>query len=161
MSATDGLPQIEGWTYENRQWKVEFDEDSVQAFISLAWKDLASEWDFSIVISNDRAVRNANRAYRNVASTTDVLSFPSGDGMPYTRWEGYIGDLLISAERAAKQARQYKHSVADEMKILVLHGLLHLLGFDHEEDGGEMREFETVLRRKYGLPCGLIERESY
>ena len=161
MSATDGLPQFEGWTYENRQWKVEFDEDSVQAFISLAWKDLASEWDFSIVISNDRAVRNANRAYRNVASTTDVLSFPSGDGMPYTRWEGYIGDLLISAERAAKQARQYKHSVTDEMKILVLHGLLHLLGFDHEEDGGEMREFETVLRRKYGLPCGLIERESH
>lgn len=160
MSVIDDPPESEGWTYANRQRKVEFDEDSVQDFISLAWKDLASEWAFGVVISNDRAVRNANRTYRRVARTTDVLSFPAEDGMPHTRRDGYLGDLLISAGRAAKQAQQYEHAVTDEIKILVLHGLLHLIGFDHEEDGGEMREFETVLRRKYRLPCGLIERES-
>ena len=160
MTETDEQPEVEGWSCENRQWKIPFDEDSVRAFISLAWKDLASEWGFGVVISNDRTVREANRRYRDMARATDVLSFPAGDGMPYTRPGGYIGDLLISAERAARQAKQYEHSVADEIKILVLHGLLHLLGFDHELDGGEMREFETVLRRKYGLAAGLIERES-
>lgn len=161
MSVIDDLPESEGWTCDNRQRKVRFDEDSVQAFISLAWKDLASEWSFGIVISNDRNVRNANRTYRKLDRPTDVLSFPTGDGMAHTRLDGYLGDLLISADRAAKQAKQYEHSVTDEIKILVLHGLLHLIGFDHEEDGGEMREFETVLRRKYRLPCGLIDRESH
>lgn len=160
MIKTDERPEVEGWSYQNRQRKIQFDEDSVRGFISLAWKDLASEWDFGVVISNDRAVRDANRRYRDVARATDVLSFPTGDGMPYTRLDGYIGDLLISAGRAARQAKQHDHSVSDEIKILVLHGLLHLLGFDHELDGGEMREFETVLRCKYGLPAGLIERES-
>lgn len=161
MTETDEQPEVEGWSYENRQRKIRFDEDNVRAFISLAWKDLATEWGFGVVISNDRTVRDANRRFRDMARATDVLSFPAGDGMPYTRRDGYIGDLLISAERAARQATQYKHSVADEIKILVLHGLLHLLGFDHELDGGEMREFETVLRRKYGLSEGLIERESH
>jgi len=161
MIKTDEQTEVEGWSYQNRQRKIQFDEDSVRGFISLAWKDLASEWDFSVVISNDRTVRDANRRYRDVAHATDVLSFPTGDGMPYTRLDGYIGDLLISAGRAAQQAKQYEHSVTDEIKILVLHGLLHLLGFDHELDGGEMREFETVLRCKYGLPAGLIERESH
>ncbi len=160
MIKTDELLAIEGWAYYNRQRKVQFDENRVQDFISLAWKDLASEWDFSVVISNDRALREANRKYRTVGRATDVLSFPSGEGMPYTRPDGYIGDLLISAARAAKQAAQYQHSVTVEIKVLVLHGLLHLLGFDHEQDSGEMLEFETVLRRKYGLPAGLTERTS-
>ena len=160
MIKIDELAEIEGWTYDNRQCKVQFDEDRLQDFISLARKDLASEWEFSVVISNDSALREANRKYRNVDRATDVLSFPSGDGRPYTRPDGYIGDLLISAARAAKQAEQHEHSVTDELRVLALHGLLHLIGFDHEKDSGEMLEFETVLRRKYGLPAGLIERES-
>ena len=156
----DWLKDEVGWTFENRQRKVRFDERRVKAFIDLAWRDLASEWDFGVVVSNDRAVRNANRKYRNEAKATDVLSFPTGEGMPYTRPWGYLGDLMISATRAADQAQRYQHSVTDEVKVLVLHGLLHLIGFDHEYDGGEMREFEAVLRRKYKLPTGLIERES-
>lgn len=160
MIKIDKLPEVEGWTYDNRQSKVQFDEDRVQAFISLARQDLASEWEFSVVISNDSAVREANRKFRKVDRATDVLSFPSGEGMPYTRPDGYIGDLLISAVRAATQAEQHEHSVTDEIKVLALHGLLHLIGFDHETDSGEMLEFESVLRRKYGLPAGLIERES-
>ncbi len=160
MIKTDELLEIEGWTYDNRQCQVQFDEDRVQAFISLARKDLASEWEFSVVISNDSAVREANRKYRKVDRATDVLSFPSGEGRPYTRSGGYIGDLLISAARAAEQAEQHEHSVTDEIQVLALHGLLHLIGFDHEKDSGEMLEFETVLRRKYGLPAGLTERTS-
>ena len=160
MIKIDELPELEGWWCYNRQRKVQFDETRLHAFISLAWRDLSSEWDFSVIISNDRAVREANRKYRNLGHTTDVLSFPTGEGMPYTRPDGYIGDLLISATRAAKQAEQYGHSVTDEIKLLVLHGLLHLIGFDHETDGGEMLEFEAVLRRMYGLPPGLTERES-
>ncbi len=152
------LPPVEGWFYKNRQRKVRFDEDRLKAFIALAWKDLASEWDIGIVISNDRAVREANRKYRGLASTTDVLSFPSGERDLERPLYGYLGDLFLSAGRAAKQAAQHGHSVTDELKILVLHGLLHLIGFDHDEDCGEMQEFETVLRRKYGLPPCLTER---
>jgi probable rRNA maturation factor len=80
-----------------------------------------------------------------------VLSFPDGEA-------GRLGDILISARRADRQARQFGHSVEDELKVLALHGLMHLLGFDHENDGGEMRRTETKWRRRYGLQSGLIER---
>jgi probable rRNA maturation factor len=82
-----------------------------------------------------------------------VLSFPSGSST------GPLGDLAISLERAKDQAREQGHSLSQEVKILMLHGLLHLIGLDHERDRGTMRRIETQWRKKLELPAGLIERQ--
>lgn len=86
-------------------------------------------------------------------SATDVLSFPDGEN-------GRLGDILISAQRAQRQAEDYGHSVEEEIKILVLHGLLHLLGYDHERDQGKMKRAEMRWRLKLGLDAALIERTA-
>jgi probable rRNA maturation factor len=80
-----------------------------------------------------------------------VLSFPAGDG-------SHLGDILISAPQARRQARRFRHSVEQELEILLLHGVLHLLGHDHEHDRGRMQRLERNWRRRLGLPGGLIER---
>jgi probable rRNA maturation factor len=112
---------------------------------------LAGSREFAVCIASDAALRLANRRYRGTNHSTDVLSFPEGGG-------ARLGDILISAPRAQRQARRLGHSVDEEIKILLLHGLLHLLGHDHERDGGRMRRLEQNWRRRLGLPAGLIER---
>jgi len=99
-------------------------------------------------------MRRLNRRFRGENTATDVLSFPSADGA------GSAGDVAISAEIAARNARHLGHSAADELKILVLHGMLHLAGYDHETDKGEMARKEAHLRRALGLPTALTERAS-
>jgi len=101
------------------------------------------------LITNDRDLRRWNRRYLGKNYATDILSFPSDDG----------GEIAISADRAAAQASEYGHSLADEIRILMLHGVLHLAGMDHETDGGEMARAESRWRRKLGIPSGLIERQ--
>ena len=96
-------------------------------------------------------MRRANFKFRGQNHATDVLSFPDGDS-------GHLGDLLICARQAARQAQRLGHSVDAELKILVLHGVLHLLGHDHERDQGEMQRLESRWRRTLGLPAALIER---
>ncbi len=88
--------------------------------------------------------------------STDVLSFPAAHqfGQP----EGYLGDIAISWQRAQEQARDFDHSIETEIQLLMLHGVLHLQGMDHETDGGRMSRAETRWRRALGLPAGLIER---
>jgi len=139
--------------YHNRQRKVRFDEPEFADFLRRLTKDLANGREFALVIGSDDAVRRANRRFRGKGASTDVLSFPDGE-------EGRLGDILISAARADRQAREHGHSVEDELKVLALHGLIHLLGFDHESDQGEMRQTELRWRRRYGLRAGLIERTS-
>jgi probable rRNA maturation factor len=139
------------WT--NRQRKIRFDSQEFEAFVHLLGREVARGKPFALVIGSDAAVRRANRLYRAKRGSTDVLSFPDGE-------EGRLGDILISAARAAKQAAEFGHRVEDELKILALHGLLHLLGYDHEADEGRMRRAERRWRRKYGLPLALIERTS-
>ncbi len=107
---------------------------------------------FACVIQNDAALRRLNRNFLQHDYATDVLSFPSGER------KGSLGDIAISIDRARVQARQFGHSLATELRILMLHGLLHLKGFDHETDGGKMQRSETRWRREFGLPLGLIER---
>jgi probable rRNA maturation factor len=107
-------------------------------------------------------MRTLNRRYRAVDQTTDVLSFPAlrerGCGpRPESR---VLGDVAISLDAAARQARQYGHSVSVEVRILALHGLLHLLGYDHEADRGTMARVEEKLRRRAGLPAGLVARTN-
>ena len=137
--------------YLNRQRKVGFDEDDFAAFLTRLHDDLAARREFAVLVSTDAAVRRANRQFQGRSSAADVLSFPDGE-------DGRLGDILISAARAERQAADYGHSVEQELKILALHGLLHLMGYDHETDGGRMRRAETRWRKKFGLPAGLVER---
>ena len=96
-------------------------------------------------------MQDLNRRYRRKNKPTDVLSFPSG--VP-----GVAGDIAISLEIAAANAAEIGHSLATEVKVLILHGLLHLAGYDHETDDGEMQARETAMRQELKLPVGLIER---
>jgi probable rRNA maturation factor len=114
--------------------------------------ELAGGRTFCCLIADDDELARLNRQFRGSAYPTDVLSFPSGD------IAGSLGDVAISADRAREQAEQHGHPIAEELKILMLHGVLHLLGMDHETDGGRMRRRERQWRRKLGLPAGLIDR---
>ncbi|HEY7856480.1 MAG TPA: rRNA maturation RNase YbeY [Terriglobales bacterium] len=105
--------------------------------------------DASVRAMNDREIRRLNHVYRGHDAPTDVLSFPG------------TNDVAISVETAQRQARRHRHALAVEVRILMLHGLLHLAGFDHETDNGEMRRRETQLRRQLGLPASLTERERF
>lgn len=105
----------------------------------------------TIALVPDARVRALNRKFRKKDETTDVLSFRSDE-------PGYLGDVVISTGVAARQARAAGHSVATEVRVLALHGLLHLLGYDHERDDGQMARLERRLRRVGGLREGLIER---
>ena len=107
--------------------------------------------EVSIRVTTDAELRDLNRRFRRKDMPTDVLSFPSGTAE-------FAGDIAISGDIAARNAAELGHSRETELKILVLHGLLHLAGYNHETDQGEMEEKELALRRKFKLPSGLIER---
>lgn len=107
--------------------------------------------DLSIAMVSDRRMRALNRQFRGKNAVTDVLSFPSDE-------RGFLGDIVIASGVSAKQARAAGHSVQTEVRVLALHGLLHLLGYDHEADDGKMARVEMRLRKKAGLREGLIER---
>lgn len=104
-----------------------------------------------MALVRDARVRALNRRYRRKDAPTDVLSFPAEE-------KGQLGDVVIAAGVARRQAREAGHSLQTEIRVLALHGLLHLLGYDHEHDEGRMARLERRLRRKGGLREGLIER---
>jgi len=124
----------------------------------------------SIALVSDRRIRTLNRTYRRKDYATDVLSFPAfarpdnrratarQAGHQPPRTDHVLGEIVIARGVARRQARGARHSELTELRVLALHGLLHLLGYDHESDGGEMRRTEQRLRRKGGLSEGLIER---
>jgi probable rRNA maturation factor len=107
----------------------------------------------TVAVTSDARVRALNQRYRHKHAVTDVLSFPASE-------KGQLGDVVIAAGVAKRQARSAGHSLQAELRVLALHGLLHLLGYDHELDDGQMRRLEQRLRRKGGLTEGLIERQS-
>ena len=128
----------------------------------------------SVALVSDATVRALNRTYRGVDRATDVLSFPnspprrtrmstpvSSSVSPVSSVvESFLGEIVIARGVARRQARAVGHSELTELRVLALHGLLHLLGYDHEGDHGRMREVERRLRRKGGLREGLIERSQ-
>lgn len=126
--------------------------------------------EVTIALVPDTRIREFNRRYRRKDSATDVLSFPTDSpaftpargpqALPKPRAPGPtpLGDIVIAQGVAARQAREQGHSLATELRILALHGLLHLLGYDHEVDSGQMGRLERRLRRKGGLRQGLTER---
>jgi probable rRNA maturation factor len=122
---------------------------------------------FAVLFCGDRAMRRTNREYRGFDKTTDVLSF-RGDLPPAAaaaRWAppappfsaGHLGDLLISVPQAARQAAELGHGLDTELRILLLHGILHCLGFDHEADDGTMNRLEAELRRRFVGELSFLE----
>jgi probable rRNA maturation factor len=112
----------------------------------------------NIAVVSDACIRTLNRAYRRRDYATDVLSFSLDLHSPIPNPRGFLGDIVIARGVARRQAREARHSEATELRILALHGLLHLLGYDHERDTGRMSRLEHRLRRRGGLREGLIER---
>ena len=112
----------------------------------------------TVVLLTDARVRELNRRFRKRDRPTDVLSFPSAADEPRADRQRYLGDVVIAAGVARRQAKEAGHSIQTELRVLALHGLLHLLGYDHERDAGRMARLERRLRRKGGLREGLIER---
>jgi probable rRNA maturation factor len=109
-----------------------------------------------VLLTGDSTLRQLNKSFRGKNKPTDVLSFPAPSAFAVK----HAGDLAISLETAARQASTYGHTLRDEVRILLLHGLLHLSGEDHETDNGEMAARETTLRRELRLPSTLIERTT-
>jgi probable rRNA maturation factor len=114
---------------------------------SLAQKDI------EFVLCDDAYIQNINREFRGKDKSTDVLSFPLQE-MP----NAPLGTIVVSLDTANKAATRYKHDVKDEIALLFIHGLLHLLGYDHEVDKGQMRQKEVALIEAFGLPKSLIVR---
>src|SRR6195952_1355019 len=106
-----------------------------------------------VLLTSDVEIKRLNKAFRGKNKATDVLSFPAPE-----EFEGVAGDLAVSLDTAAKQAAEHGHGLRDEVRILLLHGLLHLAGEDHEVDAGEMAARESGLRTQLRLPNSLIAR---
>jgi probable rRNA maturation factor len=120
----------------------------IQRFVRRAQTLAKVPGDVDVLISGSQRLRELNRRFRRKNKPTDVLSFPRPSG----------GDIAISAQIARDNARLYGHSLAEELKILVLHGMLHLAGYDHETDNGRMARVEARLRSQLKLPASLIHR---
>jgi len=131
---------------------------SLAQFLTRAQAAVRLRGQVTVLLTSDAAMRDLNARFRGKDQPTDVLSFPSEHLVRGT--ENVAGDVAISVETAQRQSPEQGHSLATEIKVLILHGLLHLAGHDHETDEGEMQRRERRLRARLGLPLGLIERSS-
>jgi probable rRNA maturation factor len=130
-------------------------------FLALAQAAARLKGQVTALLTTDPAIRRLNRQFRGKNKATDVLSFPAEAAFPGMAAAAQIaGDLAISVPTALRQAVEQGHSLSTEVKVLILHGLLHLAGYDHEADQGQMARRERLLRARLGLPQGLIERAT-
>jgi probable rRNA maturation factor len=128
-------------------------------FVTRARRGAGVRGSVNVLVAGSIAIRALNRRFRRKDTATDVLSFPAeGPPKAQQRRPNLAGDVAISADIAVQNAARLGHSPAVEIKILVLHGILHLAGFDHERDNGQMARKEARLRAALGLPSALIER---
>lgn len=146
----------------------------LRPFLTRARKAVPVAGEVSVLLTFDGRIRELNRRFRGKNKSTDVLSFPAMaipsfpameipknvQAARNSREATPAGDLAVSLDTALRQARQFGHSLEVELKILLLHGLLHLAGYDHEADAGEMARREDQLRRRFRLPSALIARSS-
>lgn len=135
----------------------EMDRGSLERFARRLESEVAKGQPFDCLITTDAELRRLNREFAGKDRGTDVLSFPDPNG-PALRRRSRLGDLAISLPRARAQAREFGHQTAQEIQILMLHGVLHLMGMDHETDRGRMARAEKRWRARFRLPNGLIER---
>ncbi len=129
-------------------------EAALAKFVARARRAAGLRGSVSVLVTSSRELQGLNRRFRGKNKPTDVLSFPAMPGL----MRGFAGDVAISAQIAARNARRLGHTTADEIRILILHAVLHLAGYDHEQDHGQMERKEQGLRKSLGLPVGLIER---
>ena len=145
------MPSPEGSSVRFRRVPASLRRAAIERFARTLQKEFAKGRAFDILITGDAELRRLNRNFRGQDYATDVLSFPSQE-------KGDLGELAISAERASAQAREFGHTLSDEIRILMLHGILHLTGLDHEKDRGKMARAERKWRAEFGLPDTLIAR---
>lgn len=140
----------------NRQKQLEVNLAALRAYVGRLRDALRlGRREFNICFVNDRAISRLNAGFRGRSRPTDVLSFPwqeagrrAGNGNAQLELKNYLGDVVISVEAARRNARAEGHSIENELRWLILHGLLHLLGYDHETDQGEMTALELSLRER-------------
>lgn len=133
----------------DNQTEYEIDKGVFEPTIELLAKNASLE----LIIVNDETIRELNKEHRKLDKPTDVLSFPIK-----TAKTNFLGSVVISADTAKRVADEMRHSLEDELKILFIHGLLHLLGFDHETDNGQMREEEARVAIAIGVDKTLLAR---
>lgn len=147
-----------GFVVENRQRRFALDPQGLEALLARVIAEVApaDPRGATLRIVDDREIRELNRRYRRLDRPTDVLAFPAAPLPPGVAPEDadYLGDLVISAETAARQAADAGRPLGDELGALAVHGLLHLLGYDHECDRGEMARLERLLCLRHGLIAG-------
>ena len=124
----------------------------LRSFLRALSREVTGGRAFACLITNDRELRRLNHDFLGRDYATDVLSFPAANG------NGNLGEIAISVERATTQAAEFGHATTDEICILMLHGVLHLAGMDHERDNCEMQRVEENWRAEFGLPSSLIAR---
>lgn len=131
----------------NRQRKIRIETKAWEAFAEKATAAIGQEGSsVTIAFVSDESIRRLNRQFRGVDKATDVLSFPADDAD-----KSNLGDIAISVETAARQAKENRLAFDEEVAQLILHGLLHLCGYDHETDNGEMNRLELLMRKKLGI----------
>lgn len=129
-------------------------QTALARFLARAQRAAGLRGEVNVLVTSSGEIRDLNRRYRGKDQVTDVLSFPTAGEVR----RGFAGDIAICAEVAGRSARQFGHTPADEVKVLLLHGVLHLAGYDHERDNGRMARTEEQLRAQLGLPVTLIRR---
>jgi probable rRNA maturation factor len=137
---------------------------SLARFLNRAQRAVGLEGEVQVLLADDATLKRLNRTFRAKNKTTDVLSFPATEEAGFFNEPdapAMAGDLAISLETAARQAAEFGHTLRDEVRVLLLHGVLHLAGFDHEVDSGEMAAREDELRHKLRLPISLIARVGH
>ncbi|MBC8031123.1 MAG: rRNA maturation RNase YbeY [Pyrinomonadaceae bacterium] len=136
----------------NRQRKLKLDRPRWEKFTAAALRVLPPNASgVTVAFVSDRMMRELNRRWRGQRGTTDVLSFPASQD-EFEKFESpTLGDVVISVEQAARQAKENNLTLDDEIAQLILHGLLHLCGYDHSSDNGEMNRLELRLRRRLGI----------
>ena len=139
-----------GSTVTFRRVPADFARRPIERFARRLQMEVAQGRPFDCLISGDADLRRLNLKFLGKDYATDVLAFPASGP--------HLGDIAISFARARAQARTFGHTTGQEVRILMLHGLLHLLGMDHTTDGGRMARAEKRWRERLGLPTGLIER---
>ena len=153
------LPKTRRTTKQDRQGLIIYKKRvagltsaALANFVGRARRASGLRGEVNVLVAGNQELRSLNKAFRRKDVATDVLSFPAGGK------GNFAGDVAISAQIASESAKRLGHSAAQEIKILALHGMLHLAGYDHEHDRGTMERKEARLRRILGLPVGLIER---
>jgi probable rRNA maturation factor len=158
------LEPLRGMDGKANTWQsVGLSPAGLRRFLLAARAAVGLEGEVHVLLADDATLRRLNRTFLGKDKATDVLSFPAAVTTVFfgdPQAPELAGDLAISLEMATRQAARFGHSLRDEVRVLLLHGLLHLAGFDHERDTGEMAARELELRQQLGLPASLIARSS-